>query len=45
MTDTFDEDLFPEEPAAEGDAESLIRRAVDHVTAARTMPSTFAASL
>ncbi len=38
MTDTFDEDLFPEEPAAEGDAESLIRRAVDHVTAARTMP-------
>lgn len=41
MTDTFepfDEDPFADPPDTEGDAETLLRRAVDTVGAARTMP-------
>jgi F0F1-type ATP synthase membrane subunit b/b' len=34
----FDDDPFAEPPSAEGDAETLLRRAVDAVGAARTMP-------
>ena len=34
----FDDDPFAEPPDIEGDAETLLRRAVDHVAAARAMP-------
>jgi F0F1-type ATP synthase membrane subunit b/b' len=41
VTDTFepfDEDPFADPPDTEGDAETLLQRAVDTVSAARTMP-------
>ena len=41
MTEPFEpfgDDLFAEAPVAEGDAEHLVRRALDTVLAARTMP-------
>ena len=41
MTDRFEpleDDLFADAPQAEGDAESLVRRALDTVVAARAMP-------
>ena len=41
MSDTFepfDEDPFAEPPDTEGDAETLLHRALDTVSAARTMP-------
>ncbi|HZU80893.1 MAG TPA: hypothetical protein VE991_13325, partial [Acidimicrobiales bacterium] len=38
MSGPYDDDPFAEAPEAEGDAESLLRRAVDTVAAARAMP-------